>query len=79
MAVRIRLARYGKRNSPFYRVVIQDREKPRNGRFLEIVGTYDPKQKSGEKRFDVKKERVEYWLGKGATPSETVAKLIKSL
>jgi len=79
MAVRIRLARCGKRNSPFYRVVIQDREKPRNGKFLEIVGTYDPKQKNNEKRCEFDKERVQYWLGKGATPSETVAQLIKTL
>ena len=79
MAVRIRLARYGKRNSPFYRVVVQDREKPRNGRFLEIVGTFNPKEKGSDKRCQFNKERVEYWLGKGATPSETVAQLIKTL
>lgn len=79
MAVRIRLSRCGKRNSPFYRVVIQDREKPRDGRFLEIVGTYDPCKKDGGQRCQFNKERVEYWLGKGATPSETVAQLIKTL
>lgn len=79
MAVRIRLARYGKKNTPFYRVVIQDREKPRDGRFLEIVGTYNPKESDHGKRCEMKKERVEYWLSKGATPSETVAQLIKAL
>lgn len=79
MAVRIRLARHGKHNSPFYRVVVQDREKPRNGRFLEIVGTYDPKNSKEEQPWTLKKERIEYWLSKGATPSETVGKLIKTL
>lgn len=79
MAVRIRLARRGKRNSPFYRVVVQDREKPRDGRFLEIVGTYDPRDKDHKGICNVSKERVEYWLSKGAVPSETVAQLIKSL
>jgi len=79
MAVRIRLAKHGKRNSPFYRVVVQDREKPRNGRFLEIVGTYDPKNSKEEQPWTLKKDRIEYWLSKGATPSETVGKLIKTL
>lgn len=79
MAVRIRLAKHGKRNSPFYRVVVQDREKARNGRFLEIVGTYDPKDGKKEQPWTLNKERIEYWLGKGATPSETVGKLIKTL
>lgn len=79
MAVRIRLARYGKRNNPFYRVVVQDREKPRDGRFLEIVGTYNPKDRNHENQCDLKKDRIEYWLGKGAVPSETVAQLIKTL
>jgi len=79
MAVRIRLAKHGKRNSPFYRVVVQDREKARNGRFLEIVGTYDPKDSKKEQPWTLNKERIEYWLSKGATPSETVGKLIKTL
>jgi len=79
MAVRIRLAKHGKRHSPFYRVVVQDREKARNGRFLEIVGTYDPKNSKVEQPWTLKKDRIEYWLSKGATPSETVGKLIKTL
>ncbi len=79
MAVRIRLARHGKKNNPFYRVVVQDREKPRDGKFLEIVGTYNPKDQNNDTTCTLKKERVEYWLSKGAVPSETVAQLIKSL
>lgn len=79
MAVRIRLARCGKKNNPFYRVVVQDREKPRDGKFLEIVGTYNPKDSNDANRYNLKKERVEHWLGKGAVPSETVAQLIKTL
>lgn len=79
MAVRIRLARYGKKNSPFYRVVVQDREKPRDGRFLEVVGTYNPKDKDRKSRCTVKKERVDYWVKNGATLSETVTQLFKAL
>jgi small subunit ribosomal protein S16 len=60
-------------------VVVQDREKPRDGRFLEIVGTYNPRDRNHENTCNLNKERIEYWLGKGAVPSETVAQLIKSL
>lgn len=75
MAVTMRLARCGKRNDPFYHVVVADKRMPRDGRFIEVVGTYDPSNK--EKRFVGKKERIEYWLGKGVVPSETVSQLIK--
>ncbi len=78
MAVRIRLARYGKANSPYYRVVVQDRAKPRDGRFLEIVGTYNPTEKHDKTLCKFNKERLEYWISKGATASETVAQLIKT-
>ncbi len=77
MAVSMRLARRGKRNAPFYHVVVADRKKPRDGSFIEVLGTYDPSNK--EKRFVGKKERIEYWLSKGAIPSETVSQLIKNL
>ena len=77
MAVTIRLSRKGKRNAPFYHVVVADEKKPRDGNFIEVVGTYDPASK--EKRFTGKKERIEYWLSKGARPSETVSKLIRTL
>ena len=77
MSVKIRLARKGKRHEPFYHVVVADERKPRDGRFIEVVGTYDPKNK--EQRFTGKKERIEYWLGKGATPTETVSQLLRTL
>jgi len=77
MAVKIRLKRRGKRGEPFYHMVVADERKPRDGRFIEVLGTYDPKNK--DQRFTGKKERIEYWLGKGATPSETVSKLLRTL
>lgn len=77
MATVMRLSRRGKRNSPFYHVVVADEKKPRDGRFIEVIGTYDPRNKA--KRFVAKKERIEHWLKVGAVPSETVSKLIKTL
>jgi small subunit ribosomal protein S16 len=75
MAVRIRLARHGTKKRPFYRIVVADGEKPRDGRFLEKVGTYDPKYDPA--KVTVKTERVQYWIDKGATPSDTVKSLLK--
>ncbi len=66
----IRLARTGKKKKPFYRIVVTEKTRPRNGRFVEIVGTYDPIREPAEIRL--KEERVKYWLGVGAQPSETV-------
>ncbi len=77
MTVRIRLARAGKRHAPFYHMVIADERMPRDGRFIERVGTYDPRNK--EQRVVAKKERVDYWLSKGAKPTETVSKLLRTL
>lgn len=74
MAVKLRLARAGAKKRPFYRVVVADSRSPRDGRFIEHVGVYDPKRQPAEVRFQM--ERVEYWLSKGAQPSETVAQLI---
>jgi small subunit ribosomal protein S16 len=71
----IRLARYGKKKKPFYRVVVMDKRRPRNGRFVEIVGTYDPLKKPLETRLDA--ERIRYWLGRGAQPSDTVRSLLR--
>ena len=76
MAVRIRLARHGAKKRPFYRIVATDRENPRDGRFLEKLGTYDPKYDPA--KVTVKTERVQYWIDKGATPSHTVKSLLKS-
>ena len=66
----IRLARIGKTKKPFYRVVVIDKRRPRNGRFVEIVGTYDPLKKPAEIKLEV--ERIQYWMGLGAQPSDTV-------
>jgi small subunit ribosomal protein S16 len=73
--VRIRLRRVGSTHQPHYRVIIADKEAPRDGRFLEIVGQYNPKTNPGTIIFD--EARVFYWLGVGAQPSESVEKLFK--
>ena len=75
MAVRIRLARHGTKKRPFYRIVVADSESPRDGRFLEIVGTYNPLMEPAEVTF--KNERVKYWMDQGALPTNTVKNLIK--
>jgi len=73
MAVVIRLSRQGSKKRPFYRIVAADRREKRDGRFLELLGTYNPK--ASESKTTVAPERLAYWLSKGAQPSETVAKL----
>ena len=75
MAVSIRLRREGAKNRPYYRVVVADSRSPRDGKFIEILGTYDPKLTGQNSSFSV--ERAEYWIGKGARPSDTVRSLIK--
>jgi small subunit ribosomal protein S16 len=75
MAVSIRLRREGAKNRPYYRVVVTDSRSPRDGKFIEILGTYDPKQTGQNSSFSV--ERAEYWIRKGAQPSDTVRSLIK--
>jgi small subunit ribosomal protein S16 len=72
----IRLARIGKKKHPFYRVVVTEKTRPRNGRFVEIVGTYDPQKKPAAVQLD--NDRVQYWLSKGAQPSDTVRSLIRN-
>ena len=77
MAVKMRLTRAGAKKTPFYRVVVADSRSPRDGRFIEHVGVYDPRRKpTPEIRFQL--DRVDYWLGQGAQPSETVAQLINT-
>ncbi len=71
----IRLARIGKTKKPFYRVVVMDKRKPRNGRFVEIVGTYDPLKNPAEVKL--KAERIKYWIGCGAQPSDTVRSFLR--
>ena len=75
MAVSIRLRREGSKNRPYYRVVVADSRGPRDGKFIEILGTYDPKLTGQNSSFSV--ERAEYWMSKGARPSDTVRSLIK--
>jgi small subunit ribosomal protein S16 len=75
MAVVLRLSRAGTHKAPFYHVVATDSRKPRDGRFLEDVGIYDPTR--SPVRLELKSDRVEYWLKAGARPSPTVAMLIK--
>ncbi|OQY13360.1 MAG: 30S ribosomal protein S16 [Desulfobacteraceae bacterium 4572_19] len=75
MAVRIRLARRGAKKKPFYRIVVADGECPRDGRFLEVVGTYDPNYDPAV--VMVKPDRVKHWMGQGAKPSVTVKSILK--
>ena len=70
----IRLARVGARKKPFYRVVVIDKERARNGRSVEVVGTYNPRTSPAS--IELKRERIEYWRSKGAQMSERVAKLM---
>src|SRR6266513_6426297 len=75
MAVSIRLRREGAKNRPYYKVVVADSRSPRDGKFIEIIGTYDPKIPGQNSSLNV--ERAEYWISKGAQPSDTVRSLIK--
>ena len=75
MAVRIRLARHGGKKRPFYRIVVADNEAPRDGKFLENVGTYNPLLDPAE--VNLKTERIKYWMDQGAKPSDTVRSLLK--
>jgi small subunit ribosomal protein S16 len=71
----IRLSRIGKKKKPFYRVVVIEKTRPRDGRVKELVGTYDPLKKPAEIKLNA--ERVKYWLGVGAQPSDTVRSFIR--
>lgn len=71
----IRMARIGKKKKPFYRVVVIESSKPRNGRVVENVGTYDPLKKPAEVKLNA--ERIKYWLGCGAQPSDTVRSFLR--
>ena len=75
MAVKLRLMRMGKTKQPTYRVVASDSRSPRDGRFIEIIGFYDPRNEPSVVRIDLDKARK--WLSNGAQPTETVAKLLK--
>ncbi|MEI8343167.1 MAG: 30S ribosomal protein S16 [Verrucomicrobiota bacterium] len=75
MSVSIRLRREGSLNNPYYKVVVADKRSPRDGKFIEIVGNYDPKQ-AGQ-NANIALDRIEYWIDRGAQPSDTVRSLIK--
>jgi small subunit ribosomal protein S16 len=75
MAVSIRLRREGAKNRPYYKVVVADSRSPRDGKFIEIIGTYDPKKPGHNSTLQL--DRAEYWISKGAQPSDTVRSLIK--
>ncbi len=75
MAVTVRLARHGAKKKPFYRVVVQDSIFPRDGRFLELLGTYDPRNK--EKGLNINVEAIRAWESKGAQLSDTVRRIVK--
>jgi small subunit ribosomal protein S16 len=73
--VRIRLMRFGRRNRPFYRVVVADSRAPRDGKYIDKLGYYDPLKEPYE--FKIDEEKVKYWLSKGAEPTETVRALLR--
>lgn len=75
--VRIRMKRMGRKNRPFYRIGAFDRHEERDGKSIEILGTYNPLESDEAKQTVLKKDRIEYWLSVGAQPSETVAVLLK--
>jgi small subunit ribosomal protein S16 len=75
MAVKIRMKRVGAKNAPVFRIVVADSRSPRDGKFIEEIGTYQPLKKGDNFVMDL--ERVKYWVSKGAQPSDTVASFIK--
>jgi small subunit ribosomal protein S16 len=75
MAVKIRLKRMGQKKAPFYRIVVADSRSPRDGRFIDEIGIYDPTKEPSV--FNVNEEAAKKWLADGAQPTETVAKLLK--
>ena len=76
MAVKIRLRRMGQKKAPFYRIIVADSRSPRDGKFIEEIGTYDPNKNPSE--FKVNEELAKKWLANGAQPTEVVAKLLKA-
>ena len=75
MAVKIRLRRMGKKKAPVYRIIVDDSRSPRDGRFIEEIGTYDPNQDPSVYKVD--EEAAKKWLANGAQPTEVVAKILK--
>ena len=77
MAVRIRMKLMGRKHRPYYRIVAIDARQPRDGRVIEELGSYDPMVRNTDERVKLKLDRVDYWTGVGAQPSENVAVLLK--
>ena len=75
MAVKIRLRRTGRKKQPMYRIVVADSQSPRDGKFIEVVGQYAPRQ--GDQAINLKNDRVNYWLDSGAQPTDTVRSLLR--
>ncbi len=75
MAVKIRMSRHGSKKRPFYRIVVADSRAPRDGKYIEQVGTYDPL--SDPPKINLKSEKLAYWIAKGAIPSNTVKQIMK--
>ncbi len=79
MAMKIRLARGGSKKRPFYRIVAADSRMPRDGRFIEKLGTYNPLlAKDNEERVKMNVERIQYWLGEGAQPTDRIARMLEA-
>lgn len=76
MAVKIRLARHGAKKRPYYRIIVADSRKPRDGKFIEEVGRYNPCVHPALVQLD--QDRIDYWMGVGAQPTDTVARLLKN-
>ena len=76
--VKIRLRRMGAKKAPYYRLIVADSRSPRDGRFIEELGTYDP-MAEGEQKIKVDMERAQYWIANGAQPTETVRGLLKKV
>jgi small subunit ribosomal protein S16 len=79
MSVKIRLKRFGRRHRPFFRVNIVDSRAPRDGRVIENIGHFDPIEKDATKQLVLDKERAQFWLDKGAIPSDTVAQILSKV
>ena len=77
MALKIRLQRHGSSHRPFYRMVVAEASARRDGRFVEIVGTYEPQAKRAEDEVKLKLDRIDYWQSVGAKPTDTAASLIR--
>ncbi len=77
MAVKIRLRRMGQKKSPYYRIVVADSRSPRDGRFIEEIGTYDPN--TDPSTYKVNEEAAKKWLANGAQPTEVVSKILKNV